>query len=129
MNASDQDVTINADSVVGRAYELDEEELVAEELDKFYQNVSKYKRPVIGDILFKAKYRLSELVKTNMSKPIIPDNITLESFLTTRDLMKHEFRSKLKTLKFNNNLSFEQKSQLAEVILNNHDVFTILFNS
>ncbi len=124
INASDKEVVFEKNKVIGRGFEIDEEEIVADELNLFYKNVGAYERPVLGALMNNANVRLNNmLAKTNSSIPVPPDNITMESFITTKDVMMYEYRNKLKELKFNTKLSLIQKAQLAEIILNNNDVF------
>ena len=63
----------------------------------FYKNINSYKRPLFGELTKNANARLNHVLsKTNSSIPIKPDNITIESFITTKDVMRHEYRNKLK---------------------------------
>ncbi len=137
-NMGDDEFVLKTNNVVGEGCEvMDEsngdEELVKAELENFNNEVKKYKVPCLKWFLEKVKHRVDAFYcnntkvvnvgKTCASKPVPPGNVTVENFITIKDVLAHEVKAKLKELRLNQKLSIEQKACLVELILGNVDVF------
>ncbi len=124
INAGDEPVIWEKDKVIGQGFEVDEEQMVAEELKKFNENIKNYVAPCMISFKQRANNRLHSFnSKTNASTVAPKDNVTLEQFITTNDIIKHEVRARLKELSINQNLSIDKKAMLAELIIKNMDCF------
>jgi len=118
INASDKPITFKADTVVGQAFEVEEA------LNKFNEDIKKFQAPPKNYFEERAIKRLQKLnaepLKYLNWRKV---NATLHDYLTTDDIIRHEIKQKLNTLKFNNNLTRHQQAQLLEVIINNSEAF------